>query len=114
MGELLWRISLPLMCLFLMLLAIPLGFVNPRGGRSINLIIALLLFVFYSNMVSLLQASVAQSKTSIGVAWWPIHAAVLLVIFLLFSWRLQMNSAYHPLVWWSRLKDTRQGHRGTR
>ncbi|MGE5621992.1 MAG: LPS export ABC transporter permease LptF, partial [Bacillota bacterium] len=55
-GELLWRVSLPLMCLLLMLLAIPLGFVNPRGGRSANLLIALLLFVVYSNMVSVLQA----------------------------------------------------------
>ena len=52
-GELLWRISLPLMGILLMLLAIPLGFVNPRGGRSANLLIALFLFVFYSNMLSL-------------------------------------------------------------
>ena len=38
-AELLWRISLPLMCLLLMLFAIPLGFVHPRAGRSMNLII---------------------------------------------------------------------------
>ena len=114
MGELLWRISLPLMCLFLMLLAIPLGFVNPRGGRSLNLIIALLLFVFYSNMVSLLQTSVAQSRMSLGAAWWPVHVMALLMILLLFSWRLKMNSAWHPLVWWSRMKYRSQCRRGVR
>ena len=32
-GELVWRIGLPFMCTLLMLLAIPLGFVNPRAGR---------------------------------------------------------------------------------
>ena len=37
-GELLWRVSLPFMGLLLMLLAIPLGYVNPRVGRSANLI----------------------------------------------------------------------------
>ncbi|NDP59850.1 MAG: LPS export ABC transporter permease LptF [Oxalobacteraceae bacterium] len=98
-GELLWRLSLPLMCLFLMLLAIPLGFVNPRGGRSANLIIALLLFVFYSNMISLMQAAVAQNRLSIWLAWWPVHVLAMAVIALLFSWRLKMNSAYHPLFW---------------
>ncbi|MEC5216836.1 lipopolysaccharide export system permease protein [Actimicrobium sp. GrIS 1.19] len=104
-GELLWRISLPLMCLFLMLLAIPLGFVNPRSGRSANLIIALLLFVFYSNMISLMQAAVVQGKLVLGIAWWPMHLFAGLTIALLFSWRLKMNSQYHPLVWWARAKQ---------
>ena len=112
MAELMWRISLPLMCLLLMLLAIPLGFVNPRGGRSANLIIALLLCIFYSNMVSLLQASVAQSRLSLGVAWWPVHAVAILIILLLFGWRLKMNSAAHPLVLLARLKYKRQCRRG--
>lgn len=113
-GELLWRISLPLMCLFLMLLAIPLGFVNPRGGRSANLIIALLLFIFYSNMVSLMQASVTQNKVSLTLGWWPLHALALLIIALLFSWRLNMNSAAHPLAWWNRMKYARKCKRASR
>ena len=112
MAELMWRISLPLMCLFLMLLAIPLGFVNPRGGRSANLIIALLLFIFYSNMVSLLQASVAQSRMSLGAAWWPVHFIAVMIILMLFAWRLKMNSAWHPLVLWSRMKYQRQCRQG--
>jgi lipopolysaccharide export system permease protein len=61
-GELLWRIALPLMALALMLLAIPLSFVNPRAGRSLGLLVALLLFVVYSNTVSVFQASVAQQR----------------------------------------------------
>jgi lipopolysaccharide export system permease protein len=110
-GELLWRLSLPLMCLFLMLLAIPLGFVNPRGGRSANLIIALLLFVFYSNMISLMQAAVVQNRLSIWLAWWPVHLLAIAIIVLLFSWRLKMNSVYHPLFW---LAKTRRRYSGKR
>jgi lipopolysaccharide export system permease protein len=97
LSELLWRCALPLMSLFLMLLAIPLSFVNPRGGRSANLLIALLFFIVYSNMVSVFQAEVAQNRLPFAVAWWPIHALAALLIGLLFSWRLKMNSRYHPL-----------------
>jgi lipopolysaccharide export system permease protein len=103
-GELLWRMSLPLMGLLLMLFAIPLSFVNPRGGRSANLMIALVLFVVYSNMISVFQASVVQNRLSLLMAWWPIHVLVILAIAALFLWRLKMNSPYHPLVVWASIK----------
>ncbi len=104
LGELLWRIALPLMCLSLMLMAIPLGFVNPRGGRSANLMIALFLFVFYSNMISVLQASVMRGKLSFMTGWWPMHLLALLAVATMFLWRLKMNSRYHPLVLWGAVK----------
>jgi len=97
LGELLWRCALPLMALILMLLAIPLGFVNPRGGRSANLLIALLVFIVYSNMVSVFQAQVVQDRLAFAMAWWPIHALGAAMIALLFAWRLTMNSRHHPL-----------------
>jgi lipopolysaccharide export system permease protein len=104
MAELLWRVSLPLMALLLMLLAIPLGFVNPRGGRSANLLIALLLFVFYSNMVSVFQATVVQGRLPVTIAWWPIHLLAVLMVVVLFSWRLMVNSPYHPAAAWGAFK----------
>lgn len=107
MGEVLWRVSLPLMGILLMLLAIPLSFVNPRAGRSANLIIALLLFTTYSNMVSYFQASVVQGKLPFGIAWWPIHLVAVLLIVAMFSWRLNVNSRFHPQVIWSRCKHIR-------
>jgi lipopolysaccharide export system permease protein len=99
-AELLWRTALPLMAATLMLLAIPLAFVNPRAGRSIGLLIALLLFFFYSNLVSVLQASVAQDRISFWMGWWPVHLGVLLFAIFMFTWRLKVNSKYHPLVFW--------------
>ena len=98
MSELLWRIGLPLMALSLMLLAIPLGFVNPRRGRTLNLMIALLLAVSYSNALGILQAAVAQGKLSWGWAWWPLHLAGLIIIALLFAWRNNTNSRWHPVI----------------
>ena len=103
-AELLWRVSLPLMGILLMLLAIPLGFVNPRGGRSANLLIALFLFVFYSNMLSYAQATVVQNRSSLMLAWWPVHLVALLIVVIFFAWRLNVNSSYHPLVVWAMIK----------
>lgn len=103
-GELLWRISLPVMGLLLMLLAIPLSFANPRGGRSANLLIALLLFIIYSNMVSVFQASVVQKRLAFEAAWWPLHLVAAILIVLLFSWRLFVNSPYHPATMWGAFK----------
>ena len=112
-GELLWRVSLPLMGILLMLLAIPLGFVNPRGGRSANLLIALFLFVFYSNMLSYAQATVVQSRSSLILAWWPVHLVALMVVVIFFAWRLKVNSRYHPLVVWAMIKRTYVTRRAT-
>lgn len=112
LGELLWRIGLPIMATLLMLLAIPLGFVNPRAGRSFNLIIAVLLYMTYSNFSSFIQAYVAQRKLSFGLAWWPLHLVVALVIVFLFTWRLGVNSKYHPYMLWSAIKRKRWQEKG--
>jgi lipopolysaccharide export system permease protein len=103
-GELLWRASLPIMCVLLMLLAIPLSFANPRGGRSANLLIALLLFIIYANMVNVMQASVVQQRLSLSVGLWPLHLTAALMIVVLFSWRLFVNSRYHPAAVWGSFK----------
>jgi lipopolysaccharide export system permease protein len=103
-GEILWRIALPIMGVVLMLLAIPLGFVNPRGGRSANLLLALLVFIVYSNMVSVMQAAVAQGKLALMAGWWPLHLIGALMVAFLFSWRILMNSRHHPLAYWNAFK----------
>ncbi|MES2758698.1 MAG: LPS export ABC transporter permease LptF [Pseudomonadota bacterium] len=107
MAELLWRIASPVMCVVLMLLAIPLGFVNPRAGSSANLILAMLIFITYFNLVKLTEASVKQGKASFAAGMWPLHLLVLLGVFALFAWRLNVNHRYHPLVLLNAIKHRR-------
>ncbi|KQY11677.1 LPS export ABC transporter permease LptF [Massilia sp. Root133] len=106
-AELLYRVSAPISCLVLMLLAIPLGFVNPRAGSSANLILALLIFFTYSNLSKLFEASVKQGKMAFGVAWWPLHVFALVVVAGLFAWRLNVNHPWHPLALLGALKRRR-------
>jgi lipopolysaccharide export system permease protein len=103
-GEILWRIALPITCLLLPLLAIPLGFVNPRAGSSSNLIVALLIFFSYNNLVKVLEGSVRQGKMNFALTWWPLHLALAAIVVLMFVWRLNVNHRYHPRVLWAALK----------
>ncbi len=86
LGELVWRIGLPISAAALALLAIALSSINPRVGRSINLIVALLIYVTYSNLLSLTQAWVAQERVPFALGVWLIHAVLLAGVAALF-WR---------------------------
>jgi lipopolysaccharide export system permease protein len=87
-GELLWRIGMPVSAIILALMAIPLSYVNPRGGRSANMLIAILVYAIYSNMISVSQAWVAQGKLSFAVGVWLAHAVMLVPLLLLFYSRI--------------------------
>jgi lipopolysaccharide export system permease protein len=93
-GELLWRVGVPLSALTLALLAIPLSFVNPRAGRTNNLIFALLTFMIYSNLLSVSQAWVAQGRLPFEVGVWAVHVLMFVVLLLLFWKRLSVFSAW--------------------
>lgn len=90
LGELLWRIGVPLSALILALLAIPMSFVNPRAGRSVNLLFALLTYMVYSNLLSVSQARVAQGKLAFSTGWWLVHGVMALVLLVLFARRLSL------------------------
>jgi len=93
-SELHWRIGLPFSALILALLAIPFSYVNPRAGRSLNLIVAILLYMFYNNMISVTNSWVAQQKVDPLPGLWGLHLAMLLVLAVLFYRR----SSIMP--WW--------------
>ena len=90
LGELLWRIGMPLSALILAMLAIPMSFVNPRAGRSVNLLFALLTYMVYLNLLSVSQARVAQGKLAFSTGWWLVHAVMLVVLLALFAQRMSL------------------------
>jgi lipopolysaccharide export system permease protein len=90
LGELLWRIGIPISAFVLVLLAIPMSFVNPRAGRSANLLFALLTYIVYSNLLSVSQARVAQGRMDFGVGWWLVHAGMVVLLVIMFAQRMQL------------------------
>ncbi len=52
--------------------------------------IALLVYVTYSNLLSVSQARVAQGKLAFGTGWWAVHAVMLAVMLLMFLRRTSL------------------------
>jgi len=97
MAELEWRIGLPLSALILALLAIPLSFVNPRAGRSLNLIVAVVVYMFYNNMISVTNSWVGQGKIGAVSGILGIHLLMFTVMLVMFYQRMSVSP-------WSRIR----------
>jgi len=96
-AELLWRIGLPLMALGLVLIAIPLAYVNPRLGNYTAMFYAVLIYLIYSNLLNLTQNFVSQGRIHFFVGIWPIHLAALVIAYALIRNRINPS-----LKWWRR------------
>ncbi|MFZ2163348.1 MAG: LPS export ABC transporter permease LptF [Sideroxyarcus sp.] len=91
-AELEWRIGLPLSALVLSLLAIPLSYVNPRAGRSINLIAAMVIYMVYNNMISVTNSWVGRGKLDPTVGLLSIHLFMFAVMLVMFYHRTSPSS----------------------
>lgn len=91
-AELLWRIGIPVSSIILALLAIPLSFVNPRAGRSANMLLALFAYLVYNNLMTVGQAWVASGKISFLGGLLGIHLFMFCLLPLLFMRRIAVLS----------------------
>jgi lipopolysaccharide export system permease protein len=95
-AEILWRISQPISALILVLMAIPLSFINPRAGRSMNLVLAILIYAIYNNLITVCQAWVSQGKLSFTVGCLAPHAVMLVPLIGMTYWRMTSSK---PVFW---------------
>ncbi len=79
LGELAWRLGLALSAINFVVLAVALASVNPRGGRSGNMIFVMLAFVVYNNLVNLGQNWISVSLVSFSVLLLALHGGILVV-----------------------------------
>ena len=91
-AEFLWRLSLPISTFILIIIAIPLSYNNPRSGRSMNIIAAILLFVIYNNAVSISNSLIATGQLSIWIGSWLSHLIFLIVaVYLIYRRSLNLD-----------------------
>lgn len=77
-GELAWRIGLALAAVNLVVLAVAVSRVNPRVGRSGNLLFSVFAFVVYYNLINMGQSWIAYGRTTLAVYMAQLHGGVLL------------------------------------
>lgn len=83
-AELQRRLSLPVMVLVLALLAVPLARVSPRQGRYGRLVIGILCYLLYSNLLAAAGVWISEGQLPVYLGVWLVHAVVLALIAGLF------------------------------
>ena len=78
-AEFVWRVSLPISGIVLIILAIPLSFINPRSGRSVNIMIAIMIFAIYNNLMGVTQSYINLGKLNPYIGWSIVHLFILLI-----------------------------------
>jgi lipopolysaccharide export system permease protein len=86
-AELVWRLGYPLSALILATLAIPLSFYNPRGGRSLNILMAMLTYTTYNNLIGISEGWVASGQLGMATTLALVHGAALAMVAAAFWWR---------------------------
>ncbi len=76
LAELSWRIGLALAAMNFVLLAIGSSSVNPRVGRSGNLVFSMFAFVVYFNLLNLGQNWIASGRIGFGLFLLALHGGV--------------------------------------
>ena len=79
-AELQWRLSPAITVIVLGLLAIPLAHSEPREGRGIRIILGILVYLLYGNMIYLCRSWVAEGHLPTYIGMWWVH-----IVFLIFS-----------------------------
>jgi len=81
-----WRLAAPVAALLLGMLALPLSSRLPRQGRFGSIVIALVLYLLYSNAIHAGLIVMEQQGAMRGPGLWPVHAALGVLLSLL-CWR---------------------------
>lgn len=78
-----WRLSLPLLVLVVTLLAVPLSKTNPRQGRYVQMIPAILIYIVYLVALNAARGAIEDGKLPAASGIWLVHLVfVALAVFL--------------------------------
>jgi lipopolysaccharide export system permease protein len=94
-AELQWRISLPILVFIVTLMAVPLARVNPRQGRFLKLLPAILLYMAYLTILIAARGALEKGKIPQALGLWWVHFIFLAIGLGLLYWeplRLKMAS----------------------
>jgi lipopolysaccharide export system permease protein len=96
-AELQWRLSMPISALILAVMAISLSALDPRGGRSANFALALVIYIIYINLLSIIQAWISGGKISAVIGLWPVHLLFAVLAYYMMYQRSQQRPLFPKL-----------------
>lgn len=96
LAEFHWRLAAPIATILLALLAIPLSRVNPRQGKYLYLLPAIIIYIFYLNLLLFGRSWIENEVISYRLGLWWAHALLGGIVLIVWVYT----------VGWSRLKQT--------
>jgi lipopolysaccharide export system permease protein len=85
-AELQWRLSIPILVFVVALLAVPLSRVNPRQGRFLKLLPAVLIYMTYLALLVAARGALDKGKIPEYLGLWAVHGLFLGLGLLLLYW----------------------------
>lgn len=85
-GELHWRLTLIFSVLIMALMVVPLSVVNPRQGRVLSMLPAMLLYLIFFLLQSSLRSNAAKGRLDPAIWMWVVNLSYLLLAVLLNLW----------------------------
>ena len=81
-AELQWRLAPAITVIVLGLLAIPLSHSQPREGRSIRIVLGILVYLIYGNALHLSKSWIADGLLPVAIGMWWIHLTFIVISFV--------------------------------
>jgi lipopolysaccharide export system permease protein len=95
LAELGWRIGMAIAAFNLVILAIAIPFINPRSGRSGSLIVTIISFFTYYNMVNMSRNWIGAGDISFTHMLLALHLPVFILGCLILFWRQQQGVIFY-------------------
>ena len=93
-AELQWRLAPPISLLILSILGVLLGKASPRGGKSIGLLMGIIIFMLYNNGLLIAKNSVERGELNPTIGLWSVHLLLLLFTYMFYQFRERMFSGH--------------------
>ncbi|RKZ90624.1 MAG: LPS export ABC transporter permease LptF [Candidatus Parabeggiatoa sp. nov. 1] len=90
-AELQWRLSLPLSVILLAALAVPLSYTTPRQGQYAKILIGILIYLIYNNLLNVARKWVERGDLPPWIGVWWVHVGLLFIIVVWFYLPLLKN-----------------------
>lgn len=95
-----WRVSMPVLVVIVALLAVPLSKTNPRQGRYLKMLPAILIYLVYLGGLIGVRGLMDSGKWPLIPGLWAVHLIFLVLALLLVNWhelRLWQQSRRAPV-----------------
>jgi lipopolysaccharide export system permease protein len=84
-SEIQWRLSLVISIILLPMLAVPLSKSTPRKGPYAKFAVALLVYIVYTNLLTISQSWIKKDKIDPLIGLWWVHGLFFLLFMVLFA-----------------------------